>query len=59
MLKRGYMGTYHQMSVKHLDRYVNEFSGRHNTQPLDTINQMAAIAQGLVGKNLKYRELIA
>ena len=30
MLKRGYMGTYHQMSVKHLDRYGNEFSGRHN-----------------------------
>ena len=59
MLKRGYMGTYHQMSVKHLDRYVNEFSGRHNTRPLDTINQMTAIAQGLVGKNLKYRELIA
>ncbi len=28
MLKRGYVGTYHQMSVKHLDRYVNEFAGR-------------------------------
>ena len=30
MLKRGYHGTYHHMSAKHLDRYVTEFSGRHN-----------------------------
>ena len=35
MLKRGYVGTYHQMSVKHLDRYVSEFAGRHNARPLD------------------------
>lgn len=30
LLTRGYQGTYHQMSVKHLNRYVHEFSGRHN-----------------------------
>ena len=30
MLKRGYHGVYHQMSPKHLQRYVNEFAGRHN-----------------------------
>ena len=39
MLKRGYMGTYHQMSAKHLDRYVGEFTGMHNDRPLDTIDQ--------------------
>ena len=59
MLKRGYVGTYHQMSVKHLDRYVNEFAGRHNARPLDTLVQMECIAQGLVGKQLRYRELTA
>ena len=59
MLKRGYMGTYHKMSEKHLDRYVNEFAGRHNQRPLDTVDQMTTIAQGLVGKNLKYRDLVA
>ena len=30
MMKRGYYGIYHRMSPKHLDRYVDEFSGRHN-----------------------------
>ena len=28
MLKRGYIGTYHHMSPQHLQRYVDEFSGR-------------------------------
>ena len=59
MLKRGYHGTYHKMSPKHLHRYVNEFSGRHNIRPLDTIQQMRAIVRGLEGKRLKYRDLVA
>lgn len=33
MLNLGYAGTYHHMSVKHLDRYVDEFAGRHNDRP--------------------------
>ena len=59
MLKRGFHGTYHRMSPKHLQRYVNEFSGRHNIRPLDTIQQMRAIVRGLEGKRLRYRELTA
>ena len=59
MLKRGYHGTYHHMSAKHLDRYVTEFSGRHNDRERDTIDQMSHIAQGMVGKRLKYEDLIA
>ena len=31
MLKRGYYGTFHRMSPAHLQRYVDEFSGRHTT----------------------------
>ena len=38
-LKRGYDGVYHQMSDKHLHRYVTEFEGRHNRRPLDTAEQ--------------------
>ena len=59
MLKRGYHGTYHQMSEKHLDRYINEFSGRHNSRPLDTEDQMTTLAKGTAGKRLSYRELTA
>ncbi len=33
MLKRGYHGTYHHMSAKHLQRYVTEFSGRQTQCP--------------------------
>ena len=59
MLKRGYVGTYHQMSPKHLDRYVREFVGRHNVREMDTLDQMRAIARGLVGKRLRYADLVA
>ena len=59
MLKRGYVGTYHQMSPKHLHRYVNEFDGRHNARPLDTIDQMASIAKGMDKKRLRYVDLTA
>ena len=58
-LKRGYYGTYHRMSEKHLGRYVNEFAGRHNDHPSDTIDQMASLVKGMVGKKLPYRDLIS
>ena len=59
LLKRGYYGTYHKMSEKHLSRYIGEFAGRHNARAVDTIQQMTLMAQGMMGKRLPYRELIA
>ena len=58
LLKRGYMGTYHKMSNKHLHRYIAEFAGRYNVRSLNTIDQMAALALGMVGKRLRYKDLI-
>ena len=45
------------MSPKHLQRYANEFSGRHNDRGLDTVDRMRSMAQGMLGKRLKYKEL--
>ena len=57
LLKRGYHGTFHHLSEKHLGRYVREFAGRHNIRDLDTIEHMAVLARGMVGKRLRYRDL--
>ena len=59
MLKRGYQGTFHHMSPKHLHRYIDEFEGRHNDRPSDTIQQMSHMVQGMEGKRLRYSDLIA
>ena len=58
LLKRGYHGTYHHMSPKHLQRYVNEFAGRQGIRELNTIDQVANVARRMQGKRLTYRELI-
>ncbi len=57
LLKRGYHGTYHHMSEKHLGRYVGEFAGRHNDRRADTVAQMIRMAQGMIGKRLTYVDL--
>ena len=54
-----YRGTYHRMRPKHLNRYVQEFAGRHNIRDLDTMAQMSEVTQGMVGKRLRYEDLIA
>lgn len=59
VLKRGHYGTYHRISPKHLERYVTEFAGRHNVREMDTIDQMAFLAKGIVEKRLKYKKLVS
>ena len=59
MAKRGYHGTYHHWSGKHLDRYINEFTFRHNIRPLDTEMQLAGMSWSMENKRLRYQDLIA
>ena len=59
MFDRGIHGTFHHLSPKHLPRYINEFTGRHNIRDMDTLDQMAFLARGIVGKRLRYADLIA
>ena len=58
MLKRGHAGVYHKMSPKHLQRYIDEYVGRHNARPLSTMTQIEVTFKGMAGKRLKYKELI-
>ncbi len=57
MLKRGYHGTFHHFSAKHLQRYADEFATRQGLRELDTIDLMAAIAARMVGRRLTYAQL--
>ena len=58
-LKRSHKGTFYKLSPKHLQRCVDEFAGRQNIRELDTVEQMEDLADGLEGKRLRYRDLIA
>ena len=42
MLKRAHKGVYHKISPKHLQRYIDEFAGRHGVRELNTLDQMGA-----------------
>ena len=58
-IERAHKGVFHKFSKKHLDRYVQEFVARHNLRERDTIDIMAATAEGGIGKRLRYKDLIA
>ena len=61
MLKRGYVGVYHQMSEKHLQRYVDEYVGRHNGRKseIDTMKQISCVVKGMLDKRLTYKGLVS
>jgi transposase-like protein len=59
LLKRGIMGTFHNVSRKHLHRYVAEFDFRWNSRKIDDGARTALAIKSAEGKRLRYREPIA
>ena len=57
-LKRGIIGIYHFVSVKHIDRYLTEFTLRYNTRKITESERFNLILANVAGR-LKYKELIA
>ena len=60
VLKRGCTGTFHHISKKHLQKYVDEFAFRLNEGncEIDTLDRMKSLVRGMGGKRLSYKGLI-
>ena len=59
LLRRGYIGTFHHFSVKHMQRYINEFSERHRTREMGAMERFGHLVRLTVDKRLTYAELTA
>jgi ISXO2-like transposase domain len=59
LLKRGIYGTFHNISRKHLHRYVAEFDFRWNARKVDDGERLARAVRSAEGKRLRYREPVA
>ncbi|MCL2260535.1 MAG: IS1595 family transposase [Fibromonadales bacterium] len=60
ILKRGYHGSFHCVSFKHLQRYLHEFDFRHNEGncKYPTMERIEGLVSGCWGTRLTWRELI-
>ncbi|HUD04252.1 MAG TPA: IS1595 family transposase, partial [Candidatus Paceibacterota bacterium] len=45
VFKRGYYGTYHNMSKKHLQKYVDEFVFRYNNRNTEVVDMFADVVE--------------
>lgn len=59
LLKRGMYGVYHNVSKRHLHRYLAEFDFRWNHRTVEDGERTVAAIKGSEGKRLMYREPLA
>lgn len=57
LLKRGIIGSFHKVSLKHLPRYLDEFTYRFNRRNASDLFSQTLVRL-LNESNLKYRELV-
>lgn len=58
LFKRGIIGIYHNVSEKHVDRYLTEFTARYNTRNGNEVERFNSFLSNCNGR-LKYAELIS
>jgi transposase-like protein len=58
LLKRGIIGTFHNVSAEHLHRYVDEFSFRWNSRHESDGERTERAVRATAGKRLTYRPLV-
>ena len=56
LLKRGINGTFHHVSKKHLNLYLNEFNFRYNNRKITDIERTLNALASVEGKRLMYRD---
>ena len=59
LFKRGYIGIYHYMSPKHLDRYCMEFTYRFNRRRTHDMDRFSDAIKRTHGKRITWKELTA
>lgn len=57
ILKRGMMGSFHNVSEAHLYRYLAEFDFRYNTRSISDGERTERLLAGAAGKRLTYRRI--
>ena len=57
LLKRGIIGSFHQVSIKHLHRYLSEFQFRWNNREAESMF-MLVMAALVIGEAIPYAQLI-
>jgi len=58
-LKRGIIGTFHNVSPKHLHRYCHEFGFKYNTRKITDVERFNSVLKLTDNKRLKYDRLIS
>lgn len=56
IVKRGLIGTYHNVSKKHLHRYIGQFEFMYNTRKTDDGERLSYAIRSANGKRLMYKE---
>ncbi len=59
LLKRGVYGTFHNVSKKHLHRYLHEFEFRYNNRHCDDGTRTVRAIQSANHKRLTYRKVVS